>query len=73
MENKLTYTRAEACKALQVSLPTLDAFLKRSENPLPSIRVSARGGDRCGKVLIPVSRLTAWLDEEAIRNSGRAI
>ena len=63
---KMTLTRNEAARTLQVSLPTLDAYLRRADHPLPYIRLSANG--KRGKVLIPVSGLTRWIEEE----SGRA-
>jgi len=45
-------------------LPTLDAFMNRRDNPLPSIR---------GKklILIPVAALEQWNMEEAARSIGR--
>lgn len=66
---KLTYTRTEAAKALQVSLPVLDAYLRRKDNPLPSIRLSSAG--KRGKVLIPAEGLSRWIMEEADGNRGR--
>ena len=61
---RLNYTRREAAMALGVSLPTLDAFMNRRDNPLPSIR---------GKklILIPVTALEQWNMEEAARSIGR--
>lgn len=66
MENieKLTYTRREAAAALGVSLPTIDAFMHRRDNPLPYIRK----GPRC--ILIPRATLETWVQEEAVRNAG---
>lgn len=62
---KLTYTRREAAAALGVSLPTIDSFMHRRDNPLPCIR---NGG---GKLyLIPKAALEAWALEEAARNAG---
>ena len=61
MEGKLTLTRNEAARELSVSLPVLDAWLHRAENPLPHIRCSRR-------VIIPADGLQAWLSEEVARN-----
>ena len=63
---KLAYMRIEAADALQVSLPTLDAWIRRAENPLPSIRAGK-------KILIPVEGLSVWVREEAARCSGKQI
>ena len=65
--DKMTLTRSEAAKAIQVSLPVLDAYLRRATNPLPSIRLSAVG--KRGKVLIPADGLSRWIEEEAARNA----
>lgn len=67
---KMTLTRSEAAKALQVSLPVLDAYLRRTNNPLPCIRLTAQG--KRGKILIPVEGLSRWIEEEAARNAGKA-
>lgn len=66
MENitKLTYTRREAAAALGVSLPTIDAFMHRRDNPLPCIRNGGR------LYLIPKAALETWALEEAARNAG---
>lgn len=66
---KITLTRAEAAKTLQVSLPVLDAYLHRAANPLPSIRLSAVG--KRGKVLIPAEGLSHWIKEEVARSTGK--
>lgn len=58
---KSTLTRTEAAKTLQVSLPILDAWLHRNDNPLPCFRAGR-------KVLIPAEGLSRWIDEEAARN-----
>lgn len=63
---RLTYSRREAAMALGVSLPTLDAFMNRQENPLPRIRQGYK------LTLIPVAALEQWVLEEAARNSGTA-
>ena len=67
---KMTLTRAEAAKALQVSLPVLDAYLHRAINPLPSVRLSAVG--KRGKVLIPAEGLSRWIEEETARSAKKA-
>lgn len=60
MENKGTLSRKEACAYIGLSIPTLDALLKRTENPIPSFRVGR-------KVFIPLDGLKAWLSDEARR------
>lgn len=60
---KNCYGRKEASERIGISLPTLDAFLNRSDNPLPHIRAGR-------KVIIPVSSLEAWLTAEAARTIG---
>ena len=62
---RLNYTRREAAMALGVSLPTLDAFMNRRDNPLPSIRTGKK------LILIPVAALEQWNLEEAARSIGR--
>ncbi len=53
-------TRQEAADAMKVSLPTLDAYLKRESNPLPFI-LSGR------RVLIPYDGFKRWLLQESER------
>ena len=66
MENrKLTYTRTEAAHELNVSLPMLDSWLKRADNPLPCIKTARR-------VIIPAEGLQRWIDEESKRSAGSA-
>lgn len=60
---KMAYSRREAAECLNVSLPTLDIYLNRSTNPLPSIKTPRR-------VLIPVEGLRQWLLDEAARQAG---
>lgn len=69
MENiqKLTLTRREAAAALGVGLPTLDAFLRRRDNPLPCIR--SGDGPKKKLILIPRAAFESWILEEAQRNS----
>lgn len=61
MEGKLTLTRSEAARELSVSLPVLDGWLHRADNPLPHIRSNRR-------VIIPAAGLQNWLLEEVERN-----
>ena len=56
-----TMGRETAARYMNVSLPTLDAYLHRAENPLPAIKAGR-------KYLIPVSLFETWLKEEAERN-----
>jgi len=67
---KMTLTRTEAATVLQVSLPVLDAYLRRADNPLPCIRMTSSG--KRGKVLIPTEGLSRWIEEEAARSAGKA-
>lgn len=53
---KATYTRHEAGAVIGVSMTTLDALLKRKENPIPSVRIGR-------KVLIPIEKLHMWIAE----------
>jgi len=58
MENqKLTVTVNEMAKMLGISRPTAYELTKREG--FPAIRVSER------RIIIPVDRLTKWLNEEA--------
>lgn len=63
MTNTGTFTREQAAKYLNISLPILDGFLHRSTNPLPSIRAGR-------KYVIPCHGLDDWLAEEANRQMG---
>ena len=58
-----TFTREQAAKYLNVSLPILDGFLHRCANPLPALRAGR-------KYLIPRDGLDAWLADEANRQMG---
>lgn len=60
---KLALTREEAAEQCSVSLPVLDAYLKRSNNPMPCFRAGRR-------VLIPREALKKWLEEETARQAG---
>lgn len=62
---KSTLTRSEAAERLNVSLPVLDAWLRREANPLPCFRAGR-------KVLIPTEGLSRWIEEEATRSAGKA-
>lgn len=64
MPKRLNYTRRQAADALGISLVTLDAYMRRAENPLPFIRCGSR------KILIPVQSLQKWNADEANRCSG---
>lgn len=61
--DKLTFTRKEAANYCSVSLPTLDAYLQRSHDPMPSIHAGR-------KIIIPVEGLRKWLLDEAARQAG---
>lgn len=66
MDKTTLFTRAEAKKTLNVSFPTLDAWLRRADNPLPCIHAGR-------KVLIPAEGLARWIEEEAARNAEKAV
>lgn len=59
--NNATMTREQLARHLNLSLPTIDGFLHRKENPIPSIRAGRR-------YIIPCALLEKWLVEEAERN-----
>lgn len=63
LAEKLALSRKEAAELCNVSLPTLDGFLNRRENPLPSIRAGR-------KILISAELLKEWLNEESVRQTG---
>ena len=58
-----TMTRKMASEYLHISLPALDALLRRSENPIPCVRVGRR-------YIIPVAGLEQWLAEESHAQSN---
>lgn len=62
---KSTLTRIEAADNMNVSLPILDAWLRREANPLPCFRAGR-------KILIPTDGLSRWIEEETARNAGKA-
>ncbi len=61
--SKLAFTRKEAADYCNVSLPTLDSYLQRRRDPMPSIHVGR-------KIIIPVEGLRQWLLDEAARQAG---
>ena len=58
--NRYTASRKEIAKRFGVSLNTLDAWLHRSDYPLPCVRAGR-------KVLISISAADAWFEAEAAR------
>ena len=60
---KLALSRKEAAELSNVSLPTLDLWLNREENRLPSIRAGR-------KVLISTAMLKEWLNAESERQKN---
>ena len=61
-----TMTRDQAAEYLNVSLPTIDAYIHRESAPLPHIKAGR-------KYLIPTAMLNEWLVQEAQRQtSGEA-
>ena len=67
MENplKLTLSVPEACQALGLSRPVVDAYIHREKNPLPDIKAGRR-------YVIPRNALEQWMMEEVARDSGTA-
>lgn len=65
---KFAIERKDAAKAIDSSMPTLDALLKRESNPIPHFKVGK-------KVLIPVEPFRQWLADECERQAqnGRAV
>lgn len=63
MKTKMTYGRKEACEITGMSIPSLDAFMHREENPIPHFRVGR-------KVLIPRAALEQWVIDEAKRTAA---
>ncbi len=64
----MNFTRKQAAEAGNMSLPTLDSYLRRKEFPLPHFRSGK-------KVFIPVDGFREWLAAEAMRevNHGGTI
>lgn len=65
---KFNFERKDAAKAGCMSLPTLDALLRREENPIPHFKIGK-------KILIPVEPFRQWLADECERQAqnGRAV
>lgn len=57
-------TPAEAAKRIGVSHNTVRSWIRRAENPLPSVVVGQSGRNR--KVI--TEAITPWLEAEAARN-----
>lgn len=62
-QNTLVYTRHEAAELINLSIPTLEIYMKRVDNPIPHLRVGRR-------VLIPAEGLRRWVEEEAKRQGN---
>jgi len=62
----MVLTRREAAEHMRISLPTLDNYIRRAENPLPILKSGKR-------VLIPADDLRKWLSEEAARCMGNEV
>lgn len=60
MDKFATLTRKETAQMCNVSLPTLDSFMHRNDNPLPYIKAGR-------KYVIPRSLFLEWLEAEAQR------
>ena len=60
---ELNLTAAEAAKLLKLSIPSVGALSRRSENPLPHFRVGRR-------VLFLTAAVEQWLLDEAARTNA---
>ena len=58
----LCYKMEEASKVAGVGVHTIQSWVRRKENPLPSFREGRR-------IVIPHDQLRAWLKEESERSS----
>ncbi len=56
-------TAAEVAKLLKLSGPSVNALVRRSENPLPHFRVGRR-------ILFPTAAVEQWLLDEAARTNA---
>lgn len=65
-DERICLTRAEAAKAMGISLPALDGFLNREEFKIPHMTVSAQDALKPRK-LIPVDLLKEWIAQECVR------
>lgn len=57
IRQRLALTPAEAAEAIDVSMPTVYALLKRTVDPLPSFRLGR-------KIIVPVLSLEEWLERQ---------
>lgn len=60
---RLTLTRKEVAAALGIGLTKVDQLLRRTENPIPSVRLGR-------KILVPCAMFEAWLARLAEGASG---
>ena len=63
--NKVLYERKEVAQLTGLCLVTIDKWLKREHNPLPSIKIGRR-------VMIPVDAFMDWIAKETERNQRGA-
>jgi len=61
------FTATQVATRLGVSIGTVQGWIRRDENPLPSVQVGDSG--RVRKVL--VAEIDSWLKAEAERNPAR--
>ena len=61
LPNRLSYNVEEAARLVGVSANKFNAWLKRSNHPVPHFKDGRR-------IFIPVDMLAQWLREEVIRN-----
>ncbi|MBQ6232123.1 MAG: helix-turn-helix domain-containing protein [Clostridia bacterium] len=55
---KRVFSREETAETMGIGLITLDALIRRQDDPLPHIRVGRR-------VLIPIREFDDWLSRQA--------
>lgn len=56
-------TRKEAADALRIGTTALDALIRRSCDPLPSLKIGHR-------VFIPCDALAAWIDRQTMKTTA---
>lgn len=65
---RLTLNVKEVCELLNLSRPVVTAYIRRKDNPLPSIVTTGRRG----RIVIPRAALEQWILDEAARTGAAA-
>lgn len=63
LTQRMALSPTEVAEVAHISRPTVYELIKRQNNPLPSFKIGR-------KILIPVSSLTAWLEQQTESGSG---